>query len=332
MDEFELIARYFAPLAAAEAGALGLRDDGAVLALPPGRELAVTADMLVEEVHFRADDPPDSLGVKALAVNLSDLASMGAEPRAYLLTLALPASWPPERRQQWLAGFTAGLAGLQEEFSVTLIGGDTVATPGPLALSITAFGTTAPAAALRRAGARPGDVIWVSGTIGDGALGLRVLDGRLHVADPAARDALVARYRRPQPRVALGRLLPGLVHACADVSDGLIADLGHICRASQVAATLQAAAVPLSPAAAAAVAGDPALMTHVLTGGDDYELVFTAASGDSSALLACAAQCGTPVTAIGSITEVAQTGQDPVLTVSPSGDPIKSAAAGWRHF
>ncbi len=332
MDEFELIARYFAPLAAAEPGALGLRDDAAVLGLPAGRDLAVTADMLVEGVHFRADDPPDSLGVKALAVNLSDLASMGAEPRAYLLTLALPASWPPERRQQWLGGFTAGLAGMQEKFGVVLVGGDTVATPGPLALSITAFGATSPGAALRRAGARAGDVIWVSGTIGDGALGLRVLDGRLQVADPAAGDALVARYRRPQPRVALGRCLPGLAHACADVSDGLIADLGHICRASKVAAILRAAAVPLSPAAGAVVAGDPALMTHVLTGGDDYELVFTAAPGESSAILAGAAQSGTPVTVIGDIVDLPQTGQEPVLVLSPSGDPIDSAAAGWRHF
>lgn len=332
MDEFELIARYFAPLAAAEAGALGLRDDAAVLSLPARRELVVTADMLVEGVHFRDEDPPESLGVKALAVNLSDLASMGAEPRAYLLTLALPNAWPAERRQRWLAGFTTGLAGMQREFGIVLVGGDTVSTPGPLALSITAFGTTTPAGAMRRAGARPGDILWVSGTIGDGALGLRVLQERLRVADPAARAALIGRYRQPQPRVALGRALAGLAHACTDISDGLVADVGHICRASGVTATLQSAAVPLSPVTAAAVAGAPALMIAVLTGGDDYELAFTAAAADSQEVANRAAQADIAVTAIGQIAEMPQSGVSSVVVLSESGHPIDYNAAGWRHF
>ncbi|MFO1113632.1 MAG: thiamine-phosphate kinase [Rhodospirillales bacterium] len=332
MDEFELIARYFAPLAAAEPGALGLTDDAAVLPLPAGRELVVTADMLVAGVHFRTDDPAESLGVKALAVNLSDLAAMGADPRAYVLALALPAGWPQAQRQDWLAGFTRGLAEMQRTFAIPLAGGDTVATPGPLTLSITAFGTAPPAGPMRRSGARPGDVVWVSGTIGDGALGLQVLDGRLQLDEAALADALSARYRRPQPRLELGRRLAGLAHACADVSDGLVADLAHICRASAVAATIEAARIPLSAAARVAVSRQPALMAAVLGGGDDYELVFTAAESDSPAVERCAADAGTSVRAIGRIAGRFEAGAPPVRVVAADGTEVDFARAGWSHF
>lgn len=332
MDEFELIARYFAPLAAAEPGALGLTDDAAVLPLPAGRELVVTADMLVAGVHFRADDPAESLGVKVLAVNLSDLAAMGADPRAYVLALALPAGWTQAQRQDWLAGFTCGLAAMQRAFAIPLAGGDTVATPGPLALSITALGTAPPAGPMRRSGARPGDVVWVSGTIGDGALGLRVLDGRLQMAESALAEALSARYRRPQPRLALGRGLAGLAHACADVSDGLVADLAHICHASGVTATIGAERIPLSAAARIAIGRQPALMAAVLGGGDDYELVFTAAEADSPAVERCASAAGTPVQAIGRIAEQSGAGTPAVSVVTADGHPVDFAQAGWSHF
>ncbi|MFO1119582.1 MAG: thiamine-phosphate kinase [Rhodospirillales bacterium] len=332
MDEFELIARYFAPLAAAEPGALGLTDDAAVLPLPAGRELVVTADMLVAGVHFRTDDPAESLGVKALAVNLSDLAAMGADPRAYVLALALPAGWPQAQQQDWLAGFTRGLAEMQRTFAIPLAGGDTVATPGPLALSITAFGTAPPAGPMRRSGARPGDVVWVSGTIGDGALGLQVLDGRLQLDEAVLADALSARYRRPQPRLALGRRLAGLAHACADVSDGLVADLAHICRASAVTATIEAARIPLSAAARVAVSRQPALMAAVLGGGDDYELVFTAAEGDSPTIERCAADAGTSVRAIGQIAKRFEAGAPPVRVVAADGTEVDITHAGWSHF
>lgn len=332
MDEFELISRYFAPLAAGEPGALGLTDDAAVLSLPAGQELVVTTDMLIAGVHFRSDDPAESLGVKALAVNLSDLAAMGADPRAYVLALALPAGWAQAQRQDWLAGFTSGLAAMQQAFAIPLAGGDTVATPGPLALSVTAFGTAAPAGPMRRSGARPGDIVWVSGTIGDGALGLQILDGRLQMAESALADALSARYRRPQPRLALGRRLAGLAHACADVSDGLIADLAHICRASGVTATIEMERIPLSPAARVAIGRQSALVAAVLGGGDDYELVFTAAEGNSPAVERCASAAGTPVRAIGRLAEQPGAGASAVSVVAADGHPVDFAQAGWSHF
>jgi thiamine-monophosphate kinase len=332
LDEFELIARYFAPLAAAEPGALGLADDAAVLALPTGRPLVVTTDMLVEGVHFRAEDPPESIAAKALAVNLSDLAAMGAEPFAYLLALALPAAWPEVRRRSWLKSFTEGLAVMQQEFAVALAGGDTVATPGPLSLAITALGTAPATGTLRRAGAQPGDLVWVSGTIGDGALGLRVLIGELSLPDAALADALVERYRRPQPRLALGRALTGVAHACADVSDGLVADLSHICRASGVSATIDVGRLPLSAAGQAALALDPALIMAIVAGGDDYELVFTAAAADSSEIERAAADAGIAVGIIGRLVGPLVPGIAPVVVQGADGQPFDLAGVGWRHF
>jgi len=333
-DEFQLIARHFAPLAAGEPGALGLLDDAAVLAMPPGRALVVTTDLLVEGVHFRADDPPESLGIKVLAVNLSDLAAMGAEPRAYVLVTALPLAWEEERRQEFLAGLTAGLEALQARAGLALVGGDTVATPGPLTLGVTAFGSVEPGRELRRRGARPGDRVFVSGCIGDGALGLRVLDGRLRVLPAALAAAAVDRYRRPQPRLTLGLGLVGLASACADVSDGLIADLGHICSASGVSADIAAAEVPLSAAGRTAVAADSTLLGLLLTGGDDYELVFTAPAERSEAVRAAAATAGVPVAAIGVVRdEGAEAAHNqPVRLLGADGRPLDVGSGGFRHF
>lgn len=321
MGEFGRIARFFAPLAGP--GALGLLDDAALIDPPRGRQLVVTADAIVAGVHFLPDDPPDLVARKLLRVNLSDLAAMGAVPLYYLMTTALPVSFA----EKWLAGFAAGLAADQKAFGISLLGGDSVATPGPATLSLTAIGSIAPGSAVRRNGAIPGDTIYVTGTIGDAALGLGVVTGGLDVADPADRDFLADRYRLPRPRLATGAALPGTAHAMQDVSDGLVADLGHICAASGVAGTIDAAAVPLSPAARRALDRDPGLLPKILTGGDDYELLFTS-SGDTAAVIAALAQpAGPPITPIGRI--AAGSG---VRVLDRAGKDIPLAASGFRHF
>ena len=234
-SEFSLIARHFRPLAGP--GALDLQDDAAVLAPPPGRDLVLTADAMVAGVHFLPDDPPDLVGRKLLRVNLSDLAAKGATPFGYLMTVSAPRGTP----DAWFAGFAAGLTEDQKQYGVVLLGGDTTSTPGPMSLSLTIIGHVAPGQAVRRAGARPGDGIWVTGTIGDGALGLAVARGKLQ--DPTGH--LLSRYRLPQPRIGLA--IVGIASAGMDVSDGLVQDLGHICRAGGLAAEIDASLVPQSP-------------------------------------------------------------------------------------
>jgi thiamine-monophosphate kinase len=317
--EFDLIAHHFRPLAGE--GALGLSDDAALLSPPEGRELVLAADAMVEGVHYLPEDPPDTVGRKLLRVNLSDLAAMGAEPLAYLMTTALPRALP----EGWLAGFVAGLAEDQREFGLQVLGGDTVSTPGPACLSLTILGTVPRRAALRRAGARAGDDLWVSGTIGDGALGLAVLQGRV-AADAAGH--LARRYRLPEPRLALGQALRGLARAAMDVSDGLVQDLGHLCRAGGLGAALELVALPLSPAAAAVVAADPSWLTRVATGGDDYELIFAADPADASRVEAAARTTGTAVTRIGRFTA----GPAEVTVLESGGRAISLPQGGWSHF
>jgi thiamine-monophosphate kinase len=312
LDEFGRIARFFAPLASGFPGALGLTDDAALLAPVPGEELAVTTDALVADVHFRSHDPPDLIARKALRVNLSDLAAMGAKPVCYTLAAVLPASCD----EAWLAGFARGLAADQAEFGIALAGGDSVRTPGPLTLSVTAIGSVPAGRAIRRSGARPGDRVYVSGTIGDGALGLAALSGRI-----AADTTLADRYLLPRPRLALGRALQGRASAALDVSDGLVADLGHIAETSAVGLIIEAARVPLSPAARAALAADPRLLATVLTGGDDYELAFTAPA-DLPAEIA-----GVAVTCIGRVVEGAG-----VSVLDRTGKAVTLSAQGYRHF
>src|SRR5271157_1558202 len=232
--EFALIARHFRPLAGP--GALDLQDDAAVFAPPPDRELVLTCDAMVAGVHFLPDDPADLVGRKLLRVNLSDLAAKGAVPFGYLMTISTPRDTP----DAWFAGFVAGLAEDQRKFGITLLGGDTTSTPGPITLSLTILGHVAPGRALLRTGAQPGDGIWVTGTIGDGALGLAVARGRL--SDPTGH--LLCRYRLPQPRIGLA--IAGIASAGMDVSDGLVQDLGHLCRAGRLAAEIDTALVPLS--------------------------------------------------------------------------------------
>nr|WP_264185772.1 thiamine-phosphate kinase [Roseicella aerolata] len=317
--EFALIARHFRRLAGP--GALDLADDAALLDPPSGRQLVLAADAMVAGVHFLPDDPPETIGRKLLRVNLSDLAAMGAAPLGYLMTTALPKDLPPD----WLGRFVDGLAADQAEFGLCVLGGDTVSTPGPISLSLTILGSVAPGAALRRAGARPGDSLWVSGTIGDGALGLRVLQGKLP-GDPGGH--LARRYRLPEPRLALGAALGGLARAAMDVSDGLVQDLGHLCRGAGCGAVLQAAEVPLSPAARALAAGDPALAGLCLTGGDDYELLFAAPPGAEEAVRARAATAGVPVARIGTFIE----GPAEVRVLDAQGAEMALPRGGWSHF
>jgi thiamine-monophosphate kinase len=300
--EFALIARHFRPLAGP--GSLDLQDDAAILTPPPGRELVLTCDAMVAGVHFLADDPPDLVGRKLLRVNLSDLAAKGAAPLGYLMTVSTPRTTPDE----WFAGFVAGLAQDQHEYGISLLGGDTTSTPGPISLSLTAIGRAA-----------PGDGIWVTGTIGDSALGLLAARGR--IADQTGH--LLSRYRLPQPRVGL--TIAGIASAGMDVSDGLVQDLGHICRASRIAAEIGAGLVPLSDAARAA---GPELLATCLTGGDDYELLLGVPPDREAALLRSACSAGLTVTRIGDF----RPGPPEVMVRGPNGKPMSLGTGGWSHF
>lgn len=321
--EFELIRRYFAPLAAGCAGALSLTDDVAFIAPRDGQDLIVTTDAVVESVHFLAGDPPDLIARKALRVNLSDLAAKGAVPCGYLLDLCLPDSID----EAWIAAFASGLAADQTTFDVQIMGGDTTRSPGPLVIAITAFGHCPTGRMLRRSGARVSDDVWVTGTIGDAALGLMVHRGGLTDLDGAERTSLRDRYLCPAPRASLGPMLIGHAHGACDVSDGLVADLGHIAETSQVAMRIEAARVPLSVASAAVLSHHPELMLEILTGGDDYEIAFTAPADRREDLKGLARKSGTAVTRIGTV--VAGRGVD---AVDRSGNAIELEKSGYTHF
>jgi thiamine-monophosphate kinase len=321
LGEFGRIRRFFAPLAGP--GGLDLRDDAALLDCAPGKRLVVTVDAIVAGVHYLPDDPPDLVARKLLRVNLSDLAAMGARPRHYLLTTALPAALDDE----WVARFAEGLAEDQRHYGIDLLGGDSVATQGPAVLSLTAIGEVAAGAEIRRSGARLGDHVWVSGTIGDAFLGLAVLRGSYSELAAEERAVLISRFQLPEPRVELGPRLAGIAHAMLDVSDGLVADLGHICEASEVGASVALADLPLSPAARQIAAGTPDLPLRLATAGDDYELLFTAPPEASETILRLAAELRLPLTAIGEI--------EPGTTarlVDAAGKVVPVAAAGYRHF
>jgi thiamine-monophosphate kinase len=321
LGEFGRIRRLFAPLAGP--GGLGLLDDAALVDCRPGHRLVMTVDAMVEGVHYLPDDPPDLVARKLLRVNLSDLAAMGARPLHYLLTTALPMTVDDD----WVAHFAAGLAEDQRIFGVDLLGGDSVATSGPTALTLTAIGEIAAGAEIRRKGARAGDLVWVSGTVGDAFLGLRALRGGYPDLAATDRAALVGRFQLPQPRTALGPRLAGIAHAMLDVSDGLLADLGHICEASTVGATVRLDRVPLSAEARRLVEAEPDIAAQLATGGDDYELLFAAPVEARAAIARLAAELGVPIAEIGAI----EPGKG-VRLVDRGGNPIPVAAAGWRHF
>ena len=316
IGEFELIARYFAPLARGFAGAGGLLSDNAFLPSDGRRDLVVKTDTVVAGVHFLTNEKPERVAAKALRVCLSDLAAGGATPFTYQLSLALPKTW----NERWIAGFARGLAADQRRYGIVLCGGDTVVTPGPLTVTVTAFGRVPHGRGLTRAGARAGDRLWVTGTIGDGALGLLAAGGRI------AAPALEKRYRMPQPRATLGARLVGIAGAVADVSDGLLADAGHIAHASRLAVRIERERVPLSAAARRVVASEPSLWANVLGGGDDYELVIALPARKEPALIAAARAARVKVTRIGDFAQ----GRGVELTVA--GRPVRAPRKGYVHF
>jgi len=319
--EFELIRRYFAPLAGP--GSLKLTDDAAVVDLQADRSLVATTDTVIAGVHFLADDPPDLIARKALRVNLSDLASMGAEPLGYLLVTALPAGID----ENWVAQFSRGLAQDQAEFSIALLGGDTAFTPGLLSLTITALGQVERGKALLRSGAKPGDRVYVSGTIGDSAFGLKLAKGEPLTLSPSEKSSLLDRYRLPQPRLGLGRRLIGVASAAMDVSDGFAADLGHICQASRVGALVEAAKMPVSPALRSVLEVGEASLVEVATGGDDYELLFTAPAAVELLLGRIATELALPLTAVGEIRR-----EPGVIVLDQNGRAVELGPGGYRHF
>ena len=321
--EFDLIARFFRPLSRAAPGAFALRNDGALLTPAEGESIVVTKDLMVAGVHFPEGEEPSILARRLLRVNLSDLAAMGATATAYALGLALPA----DGADDWVEAFAAGLAQDQETFDVALVGGDTVGTSGPAVLSLTAFGTVAEGACLTRSGAGVGDDIYVSGTAGDATLGLRAVRGGLAVLAAEDRAALVERFRLPEPRLALGAALVGAATCAIDVSDGLVADLGHICEESGVAARIEAASVPLSEPARRALDAGEIAVANLVTGGDDYEILFCAPPAARSAMEALSHRLDLPLTRIGAIERGAG-----VTVMDVGGRPLALERAGYRHF
>ncbi|MFV0280801.1 MAG: thiamine-phosphate kinase [Rhodoblastus sp.] len=317
-SEDDLIARYFAPLAGP--GGLGLRDDAALVAPPAGCEIVLTVDGLTAGVHFFADDPPETIAQKALRVNLSDLAAKGARPLGFLLALALPAGWTPG----WLQRFSQALGADAVAFECPLLGGDTVKTNGPLTLSITALGAAPAGCMVRRDGAGDGDALYVSGTIGDAALGLLARKGEL--AD--GTGFLTERYLAPRPRLALAPALLEFASGAMDISDGLVGDLAKMLRVSGVSGEVDAARIPLSDAVRKAIAARPELLETALTGGDDYEILASVPAIRAKDFEQAAQAAGVPVSRIGA----ARAGQGAPLVRDERGVPMSFARSAFSHF
>jgi thiamine-monophosphate kinase len=323
-DEFDDIARLFRPLTRGAPEALGLADDAACIPSRPGFDLVVTQDAMVEGVHFLPDDPPELVARKLLRVNLSDLAAKAAAPYAYFLSAAWPAGYPAQAR----AAFAAGLSLDQTAFGLTLLGGDTVSTPGPLTVSATLLGWVESGTMVRRDGARPGDVVLVTGCIGDGGLGLKAARGELKGLDAADLDYLAGRYRLPEPRNALREALAGAASAACDVSDGLVADAGHIGEASGVAIQIDLERIPLSPAARAWVATQASpvkALAELAAAGDDYEVVCATDMMGAVRLSIAAAEAGVALTPVGRVAA----GEGTIAL--HRGEVVLMDRAGWRH-
>jgi thiamine-monophosphate kinase len=325
--EERLIARYFKPLATHPA-AFALADDAAAIEPPRGCDLVLKTDGVIGGVHFFIDDPPDTVAKKVLRMNLSDLAAKGARPLGFLLALALPQGIG----EAWLAPFARGLGEDAELFGCPLLGGDTDHTPGPISVSVAAFGAVPHGKMVRRAGAAVGHRVVVTGTIGDSALGLALRRDPAAAArwglTPEQQDHLKARYLLPQPRLAIAPLLAGRVSAAVDVSDGLAGDLGKLCRASGVAAEIEVSRVPMSDAARAALAREPALITSIITGGDDYEVLAALPPGGLESLRQDAAAVGVAITEIGKVTA----GEGEPRFLGFDGRPLALARASYSHF
>jgi thiamine-monophosphate kinase len=320
--EERLIARYFGPIAS-HPGALGLSDDAAVVTPPPGHDLVLKTDGAIAGVHFFREDDAGSVARKVLRMNLSDLAAKGAKPLGFLLSVALPA----DTGEAWLVGFATGLRADAEAYGCPLFGGDTDKTPGPLSISVAMFGTVPQGSMVKRAGARPGDIVFVSGTIGDAALGLLLRKGASWPLPDAQREHLLSRYLLPQPRTALAEAVRLYASAAMDVSDGLAGDFTKLCRVSQVAADIEAERVPLSDSARAAIESDSALREAALTGGDDFEILCTVPPDKADAFRAAAKSASIPVTAIGTIAA----GQG-VTFRDGRGAPMSFKRLSFSHF
>jgi thiamine-monophosphate kinase len=326
LSEDDLIATMFAPIAGP--GALGLKDDVACFTPPAGYDLVVTADAVVAGVHFLHDDPPETIARKALRVNVSDLAAKGADPLGFVMTVAFPAGVQTE----WIAAFAAALGDDAARWSCPLLGGDTVRTPGPLSISITALGCVPKGMLVTRTGARPGDLIYVTGFIGDAALGLQV---RLREAawidrlSDASHDFLLGRFLHPQPRLAMNHAVREHASAAMDVSDGLVGDLTKLIRVSGVGARIELSRLPLSDAVRAALRLDPALFDMAVTGGDDYEILCTVPPLHAIAFEAAARTAGVAVARIGQVNEYTQTG---ALFLDANGARRTFARSSYSHF
>ena len=321
--EDSLIARYFRPIAT-DPGAFRLDDDAAALNAD-GCDIVVTTDAIVEGVHFLPDDPPDTVARKALRVNLSDLAAKGATPAGFVLTLALRGA-----DERWLQPFAAALGEDAAEFGCPLLGGDTVSTPGPLMISVTAFGRVPAGKMVHRSGARPGERVMVTGTIGDAALGLAVLKvGKIHAAtDIAGRDTLVGRYRVPQPRVALAEAVREHASAAMDVSDGLAGDLAKLCGVSDVSATIDLGSIPLSDAAQGLVSRGVVAVETLIAGGDDYEILCTMSEDRIEAFTRAALAVGVAVRSIGTVVA----GNQAPTFIDRQGREVALERLSYSHF
>lgn len=318
VNEFDIIERLLAPLAGEGPPAFGLTDDAAVLSPPPGEALVLTKDVMVAGVHFPLDEDADAVARKLLRVNLSDLAAMGAAPVGYLVGFAATTGTD----LPWIEAFVSGLAEDQKAFGLTMLGGDTVSGSQTLVISLTAVGSVPEGGQLLRAGARPGDVLYVSGTIGDAALGLKCRKGEL-----PADEFLMTRFRLPEPRLTLGKTLRGVASAAIDISDGLLADAGHIAKVSGCALRIERDRVPLSSAARTLLEEDPGLWTEIVAGGDDYELLISVPAERADEAEALAAGVDVPIARIGE----AQAGEGVVLLDS-EGVPIDIGQGGFVHY
>ena len=329
-SEDDLIARWFRPLATA-AGAHALLDDCASLTPPAGHDLVLKTDAVAAGIHFFPEDDWGLVAKKALRVNLSDLAAKGARPLGHLLTLALPADW----REDDLAAFARGLGEDQATFGSPLLGGDTIRSPDGLLVSITVFGAVPTGRMVRRAAARPGDLLFVSGSLGDAALGLLARTAPARATnwglDEAEAAHLARRYLVPEPRLALAPAILAEAGAAMDLSDGLGLDLARMCRSSGVAAEVRLADLPLSPAARRALAADPDLLARIVGGGDDYEILAAVAPEREAAFVAAAKVAGVAITAIGRVTAPAEADETPRFLGS-DGRPAPFAVGGFRHF
>jgi len=326
-DEFQRISQYFAPLTKNCAGAFGLTDDGGVWTPQTGFEQVVTTDCLIEGVHFFSSDPAFELAQKALSVNISDLAAMGATPVIYSLVIAYP-SWV---NSQWISDFAGGLAVAQKQYNINLIGGDSVATPGPLTVTISAIGEVPTAQSIQRNGAQSNDDVYVSGTLGDAAIALRLPPGSLSGLTTNDMDALQRRYRCPVARVELGQSLRGLATSAIDVSDGLMADLGHLARASKVAIDISHKKVPLSEAFQNALKLNKNLIDLALMGGDDYEIAFTAPKKHARHIKNLSQDLSLKLTKIGKCSAAARD-QYTVQALTPNNTHYLINNTGYTHF